>query len=384
VDRTVTPGRICHVFSTFGLGGPELRTVDIINALGPRYSHAIMPVDSSYDAAARLQSALSVRRVEPPPGKGSLLYSLSLGSALKRVAPDLVVTYNWGAIDAVLGARLRLRCPVVHVEDGLLYEEVASLKPRRVLLRRMVLRGAFATVVPSRTLERIAVNEYRVSPRKVIRIPNGVDTTRFRPRSNGAWRRSLQIPDCAVVLGWVGGLRPEKDVALLLRAFASAKLPRAWLVIVGDGTSRAAAESLTHGLGIGERVRFVGQALDPAPLYGGFDAFVASSATEQMPIALLEAMASGLPVVCTDVGDVRDMLPAAQHRLLAPPGDAARYSQALMALVEDAALRARLGSANRAHCVARYSHDRMVQRWASLYDTALASRRLRPARFQRG
>src|SRR2546430_17465070 len=113
---------------------------------------------------------------------------------------------------------------------------------------------------------------------------------------------------------------------------------------------------------------FVGQAVDPAPYYTAMDTFAMSSATEQMPNALLEAMACGLPAICTDVGDCREMLAAAGSPAIIPPDDPAQYSAALATMAERADLRAVLGRANRARCVEHYPFDLMVRRHAALYE----------------
>jgi glycosyltransferase involved in cell wall biosynthesis len=119
---------------------------------------------------------------------------------------------------------------------------------------------------------------------------------------------------------------------------------------------------------------------DPAPCLAAFDVFALSSASEQMPLALLEAMASGLPAVCTDVGDCREMLGGGGAPAVVPPGDEAAYAAALAALAARAELRAALGAANRARCVERYPADRMVRAYASLYDEALRAGRSRVQR----
>ena len=124
----------------------------------------------------------------------------------------------------------------------------------------------------------------------------------FRPGASGA-------RDGVPVIGTVAALREEKDLGRLIRAFAitSSQTP-ARLVIVGDGPERAGLEQLVARLDVGDRVSFTGHRDDTPSLYSGFDLFALTSDTEQMPMSVIEAMASGLPVVSTDVGDVRAML----------------------------------------------------------------------------
>ena len=198
-------------------------------------------------------------------------------------------------------------------------------------------------------------------------LPNGVDLARFaaaRPREGAQ----------PVVIGTVAALRPEKNIARLIRAVA--RLPAAVparLVIVGDGPERAALEALAAAEGVGGQVEFAGHRADPAPLYAGFDIFALSSDTEQMPLSVLEAMASGLPVAATDVGDVADMLDAANRPYVVAREDGA-LADALAGLAARSDLRAALGAANRARAKAEFAEADMVAAWRDLF-AGLALRR---------
>jgi glycosyltransferase involved in cell wall biosynthesis len=194
-----------------------------------------------------------------------------------------------------------------------------------------------------------------------------VDARRFQPRRDLDLRRALGVADDQLLFGFVGHLREEKNLPLLLRAFAKAHMENARLLLLGDGACRSGLEYLAQDLGIRHRVIFQGHAEDTTPYYAAFDAFVMSSATEQMPMALLEAMACGLPAVCTSAGDTEAMLgePAV------PPGDLASYALALRCMAGGADRRAALGARNRQRAVDLYSFDRMVEEYANLYRSAL-------------
>src|SRR5262249_33719656 len=141
----------------------------------------------------------------------------------------------------------------------------------------------------------------------------------------------------------VAALRAEKNVARLLRAVAA--VPGCRLVIVGDGPERPALAALAAGLGIADRVSFAGHQAETPDFYARFDLFALSSDTEQMPLSVIEAMASGLPVAATDVGDVRQMLTAENAPFVTALDDSA-LAAAIGALAADGALRRRLGAAN--------------------------------------
>jgi glycosyltransferase involved in cell wall biosynthesis len=136
---------------------------------------------------------------------------------------------------------------------------------------------------------------------------------------------------------------------------------------MGDGPERAGLQRLAVQLGIEQRIIFLGYIADPAPFYAGFDVFALSSDTEQMPIAVLEAMAAGLPIAATDVGDVRAMLAEANAPCVVPRDDAALASS-LATLLGDAPLRARIGTANRAKAMQAFGEERMFAAYAALFD----------------
>ncbi len=348
----MTPVTLLHVFSTFGPGGPQIRTIDTLTALGPEFCHLILAMDGVTTATARIPPALDYRLLSAPRSAGPLAFR----RFFRDTPCDLVLTYNWGAIEAALGARLARR-PLIHAEHGFGPDEATRRKSRRVLFRRYVLRGAHAVVVPSKVLYHIALHEYRLPLNQVHYIRNGVDLQRFAP---------APPPDRIPVIGAVANLRPEKNLDLLLHAFAALPLGSAHLLLVGDGPSRTALQQTAARLGCADRITWAGPVTDPAPLYRDIDIFALSSSTEQMPMALLEAMASGLPAVCTDVGDCSAIIGERQ----VPAGNVQAFTAALRALVENRALRQRHGAANRRRCEQLYSRDAMIEAYRALYRSA--------------
>ncbi|HEX5052490.1 MAG TPA: glycosyltransferase family 4 protein [Planctomycetota bacterium] len=350
--------RFVHVFATFGAGGPQVRAVQLLAHLGPGCEHVVMAMDGNTAAAARLPASLAVRFAERPARAGWLATVRRQRDWLEEQRPDLVLTYNWGAIETAAAAR-RLGLPRVHHEDGFGPEEVQRRLRRRSWVRRLVLREV-PVIVPSLVLQRIAVQEWRLAPDLVQHLPNGVDLQRFRPVARGA---------APALVGTVGGLRAEKDHTTLLAAFAElGGEPR--LCLVGGGPMQAALQADARARGLGDRVQFVGPVDDAVPHYTRFTVFVLPSRTEQMPIAMLEAMACGLPVVATDVGDVRAILPAEAAPCIVPAGDAHALAAALRRVLADAALAARLGAANRERVEQRYEAKSCLDRFVRVYDNA--------------
>lgn len=364
----------CHILASFDPGGFELRTVGLMNAFGGRIRHTIIATNGAYGARNRIDAAVPYDIVPPPPGKGQFSYALPLARLLRRLRPDLLLTYNWGAIDGVLAGAIARECPVLHAEDGFGPEEAHALKRRRVLARRVLLRGVHATIVPSRVLFDIARHRFRIPEQKLLYIPNGVDTDRYSPGVDRQWRSAHGIPDDAVLCGTVGRLRPEKNLDLLLRAFAQANEPRCWLAIAGDGPDLPSLARQAGALGVSERVIFAGNLLNPVPFYRNLDLFVMSSVTEQMPVALLEAMSCGLPVLATDVGDIREMLrESSTPATLVPSQNLHAYTHGLLSLAREAPLRTVLGSKNRETVLKHYTVAHMVTRYRVAYERALGT-----------
>lgn len=358
----MTALRFAHVFATFGKGGPQMRAVQLMQHLGAGCRHVVMAMDGDTGAKERLSRDLEVAFVPPPPRRGFVANVRTARRWLASVGPDLVLTYNWGAIETTIAAR-RAGLPLVHHEDGFLPDEVHTRLRRRSWLRRWALRDV-PVVVPSTVLHGIALREWRLRTDLVHLLPNGVDLQRFRPQPP---------PILDVTIGTVGGLRAEKDHGNLLRAFAQLG-PAVRLLLVGGGPLEGELRQLATTLGIADRVEFAGAIADPAAHYARLSVFVLSSRTEQMPIAMLEAMACGLPVVATDVGDVRAVLPIEAGDCVVPPGDPAALAAALRRLLGDASSRARLGARNRARVEERYEASQCLERFAAVYRaTALGS-----------
>ena len=227
------------------------------------------------------------------------------GSAglLRAWRPALLVTNNWGAIEWAM-ANLLPVARHVHIEDGFGPEERNRQLPRRALIRRLVLARS-TVVLPSRNLQRIATTIWRLPPARVRYIPNGIDLERF-----AAARTEPRAGNTPPVVGTVAALRAGKEP----RPPAARRSLRRTAGAAGDRRRRAG----TSGAGgtwrgrsdWGNACGLPGTSTIRRRVYAGFDVFALSSDTEQMPLSVIEAMAAGLPVAATDVGDVRAMLAA--------------------------------------------------------------------------
>jgi glycosyltransferase involved in cell wall biosynthesis len=374
-----------HVFATFTAAGPQVRTARLIQALGDSHRHTIVPMDGRDDARRLIGAGVQVDVLAPPRARPAVG---GLARLLRELAPDALLTYNWGSFDALLAACSRPRLPVLHHEDGFNADEARGQKQRRVLARRLVLRRARSVIVPSRVLERIARESWRVAAGRLLLIPNGIDTSGFTPADPAgreraqALRESLGIAAHDFVVGAVGHLRPVKRFDRLIEACS--RVDRAalgtrglHLLIVGDGEERQRLAALAERAPPpGGRVHFVGHQQELPPWYHALDAFALSSDSEQHPVALIEAMSCGLPVAATDVGDVRQVLPAQQHEALATADEAGAQllAAALSRLASDQRLRARLADVNRQRVLERYAFDAMLAAYRRAYANLLPDR----------
>lgn len=366
------PVRILHCHSTFALGGKEARAVRLMNAFGSAARHVVVSgVPDALGARAAIAQGIRVDFPEsfpPLAGPPSLARLKVIATAMRGF--DLILTYNWGAMDAVMAKRVFARDlpPLIHHEDGFNVDEAVRLKPERNLFRRIGLSAAAGLAVPSQRLETIARTVWKQPPARVHRIANGIDVKAY------ARKPTVAIPGLSrargeVVIGTVAGLRPVKNLPMLVRAAAT--VPQAKLVIVGEGPERDAILSEAARIGFADRIVMPGFMSDPQHFIGHFDIFALSSDSEQAPIALIEAMAAGLPVVATRVGDVGDMIAAANEPFIVR--DEAAFARALRELAGAKAMRVSIGNANRIKAGRDFDDSLMIGRYRALYESAMAA-----------
>lgn len=369
------PLRVLHLHSSFNAGGKELRCAHLINAFGPALSHTIVSAERGAHGAA---TAIKWPNKAVYPDFPSLT-GRPLPGRLRKLAQameghDLVLTYNWGAMDAVMAHTLFAGVlglpPLIHHEDGFNQDEAAGLKASRNWYRRIALGRAAALVVPSQRLEAIALDAWQQPPGRVVRIPNGIPTSRYagKPKPDAIPRVVKRKGE--LWLGTIAGLRPVKNLPRLVRAFAG--MPEPWqLVILGEGPEREAIREEALRQDVAHRVHLPGFVADPAAVIGLFDLFALSSDSEQFPISVVEAMAAGLAVVAPAVGDIPAMLSTENAAVVSPAGDEVALAGRLVALAGDANLRRKLGKANQIKALAEFDEATMIAAYRRVYAAAL-------------
>jgi len=363
--------KILHLHSTFDAGGKELRNVRLINAWGKEVDHAIVSGDLDRRSAAHMiGKAPRINWPKFPSLTGKPTPGRLIKLAKAMAGNDLICTYNWGAIDAVMAHtvfadQFKLP-PLVHHEDGFNEDEAKRLKKRRNWYRRIALGRSAALVVPSATLEDIALNVWDQPRTRVRRIPNGIDTRAFAAPAKRDVLPGLLKHKGELWVGTLAGLRKVKQLDMLVGAMA--RLPDEWhLVIAGEGPEREALQAQAEQLGLEDRVHLPGFVKEPQKLIGHFDIFALSSHSEQFPISVVEAMAAGLPVVAPRVGDVGSMVASENGPSLTEVGDAAGLAESLLKLASDAKERKRIGQANKQKARSEFDEQRMIERYRALY-----------------
>src|SRR5690242_13056955 len=365
---------ILHVHSTFALGGKEARAVRLMNAFGDAARHTIVSaMPDQLSAREAIAPGIRYEIAQDPPaltGKPSIGRYEAIARFMSRF--DLVLTYNWGAMDAVMAARAFAKRvpPVVHHEDGFNADEAEGLKPQRNMYRRVALGAAKALVVPSETLEDIALKTWKQPPARVHRIPNGVAVDRYAEPPKPDAIPGFHRKKGEVVIGTLAGLREVKNLPMLVRAVAGVPVSTR-LVIVGEGPERARIEGAAKAMDMADTLHLPGFLAEPWRYIGLFDIFALSSKSEQFPIAVIEAMAAGLPVSSPHVGDVSRMLSMANYPYVTPTVDEVLLRDSLTLFAKDAEKREAVGKANQQRARADYDEKAMIARYAALYGDAL-------------
>jgi glycosyltransferase involved in cell wall biosynthesis len=288
---------------------------------------------------------------------------------LREQRVDLVHAHMWGS--SFWGCLLGRACgvPVIAHEHTWAYRG----KPYRRFLDGYVI-GRLATVFLTVANKDLMVEWEHVPADKVELMPNPYIP---RPRAEGDLRAELGIEADAPVVGTAARMRPQKALEVLIDAFArvSRELPRARLVLAGDGPCRTRLERRVGESGLGDRVTFLGMREDIDVVLRALDVAAMSSAFEGSPLFGFECMANEVPLVATAVGGLTDVFEHDRTALLVPPGDSEALAAAIVSLLRDPARRHRIAAAALAE-LDQYSVERVVERYVRLYER-IATRRAR-------
>lgn len=356
---------VLHVFFSFRVGGSEVRTAQLINRLGPTYQHTIISLNGKMEAIDLVSKTANTRFIGAKDiGWGhSLKTLLAIRRKIKSIQPDLMICYGWASSSWIITNSFLKICPDICAVEGFGTEEAAGEFPIRKLLRKIFYTRCSAILSCSSTISNIAMKSWRVPPEKLFFIPNGIDTDLFVrepvPEENNKKR---------CVIGIVASLIQVKNPLLLLDAFNSLCADHdIELQIIGEGPLRGEIEEFITNHNLTNKIILAGYQRNPADFICKMDIFCLSSESEQMPMTVLEAMSCGLPVVSTNVGDVKEMVSEPNKRFIVKNKDVTVYREALQELILNKELRLLIGNENRSRCLSLYSINKMVAAHDKLY-----------------
>lgn len=365
--------RILHTESSRVMGGQERRVLAESRGMRDR-GHAVwIATPAEGDLAARATAAgldvipLSFPRATLP------ATALRLRAQIARLAPDVVNSHSSGdSWPCALAFAVRPgRCALVRSRH-------VSAAVRPGALHRFLYGRADHVITTGERVRGDLADTGLVPRDRSTSIPTGVDTTAFRPdpETRTRSRADLELHEDGFVLGAVAYMRSDKGHAVLLRGMPAVleRRPDTVLVLVGDGPERPALQTLAERLGLAGAVRFLGLREDVSRLLPAFDVFCQpSTRNEGVPQAVVQASASGLPVIGTEVGGIPEVVRHGESGLLVAPGDVGALARAAIRLASDPSLRARMGAAGRAHAADAFSIERMLDRTERAYAAALAA-----------
>lgn len=365
--------RIMHVVNNLGKGGLENGLVNLIQQMDPHvFEHVVCTIRGLGPNVERLPLE-RVQVVNLADGASSSLVQMpALGRAMRRFRPDIVHSRNWGAIEAVLAARLVRTGAVVHSEHG--FETKASAKEprRRVYFRRLAYELADRVLAVSHQLRDLHARRTGFPARKITVIHNGVDPGRFFAdlESRARVRRELGVAESDFCIGCVANLVPVKDHATLLESAAAlAEHVPAWrLLIIGEGPEEPKLKAFVAAHPAWkDRVSFLGSSSRVPELLRAMDVFVLPSLAEGICNSLLEAMSTGVAVIAADVGGNPEVVVDHESGLLFPAGDVSSLTNHLLRVATQPPLRAQLGQRALERVRSEFSIDSMVRAYEQLY-----------------
>lgn len=358
-----------------------MRAVALANGMAAdetceRQENLVLSLNGDFSCVEKFSNDVLWQRVElaSEGPRGIVRRLLEARRVIRSADPDVVVTYNWGAIEWAAANLLPSLVPGVkpprrhiHIDDGFGPEEADGQIRRRVLFRRLVLSRHARVVFPSRTLYRLARDVWRLPVEHLEYVPNGIDLEPYGEVTRQEAREAYGLPRDKLVIGTLATLRPEKNLIRLIEVFDQLRVEiDCHLVIAGEGRERGALEARAREMGLADAISFLGFIESPHTILPAFDVFALSSDTEQMPLSIMEAMAAGLPIASLDVGDIRQMV-AEEARPYVSGRNASALVASLRELLERSMVRETCGKANRKLAESEFGAVKMLASWKNLF-----------------
>lgn len=380
LKRTPQPPLIAHIIHRLAAGGLENGLVNLINHLPPeKYRHAIVCLTDYTDFRDRIRRMdVPVIALHKRDGKDLGIYP-RMWKTLRSLNPDIVHTRNLSAMEHAIIARLAAVAGRIHGEHGRDIYDLDGKSFKYKILRQLASRSIQQYITVDADLLNWLTDFIGIQANRIIRIHNGVDIHRFQPRTGA--RKPLApagfLPGNALVIGTVGRMHPVKDPLNLVHAFVQLvhsdvslkKYLR--LVMVGAGPLREKCLQILNETETATLAWLPGHHDDVPGLMGLLDLFILPSLREGMSNTILEAMASGLPVIATQVGGNPELIEENKTGMLVPPANAVKLAEAIGSYIKNPEKLRQQGQAGRAKVEKEFSIQAMVKRYTQVYDAVL-------------
>ncbi|HUE73638.1 MAG TPA: GT4 family glycosyltransferase PelF [Pirellulaceae bacterium] len=366
---------ICQLVHTLNVGGAELLARQFAEAARDRYRFVFVCLDAPGVMAEELAAQGYAIEVIGRKAGFDLACAWRLGRVLRRHGVELVHAHQYAPFFYAMLARMMgmRHLPIIFTEHGRDYPDYPRLK--RKVANRLLLRRCDRVVAVGNCVRDALIQNEGLPPDRVEVIYNGVDISRYDPQRplRDAVRKELGYDQGEILIMQVARLNRLKDHPTALRAMArlAKDCPQARLVLVGDGEERPALEKLTDELGLRGVVRFLGTRSDVARLLQAADIFLLSSISEGIPLTIIEAMATGLPCVATDVGGIAEVIIDGETGRLADARDADALADRLRALIGEPERARRMGAAGCIRAEGHFSDAAMHASYGKIYGELL-------------
>lgn len=376
------PPLVAHVIFRLAVGGLENGLINLINRIPDReFRHAIVCIDGFTDFRKRIdRDDVEIIAINKKPGTDAAAL-VRLYKEFRRLQPSVVHTRNIAALDALLPALLAGVKVRIHGEHGWDIGDVDGGSAKHRFLRRVHAPLIKRYVTVSKHLESYLTKDVGIDRARVSQIYNGVDTSKYRPAHPGE-RQHLPLRqkfgETAVLIGTVGRLNPVKDQMSLVEAFVRLlqRYPEmretVRLVVVGDGPVRDRIQGRVTAAGLEDLAWIPGSRDDVSQILRSLDVFVLPSLAEGVSNTILEAMASGVPVVATAVGGNVELVEDGLTGSLVAPADSAALSDAIADYVRSPDRRRRHGLAARGVAEEKFGIAQMVDAYRTTYQNLLS------------
>ncbi len=360
--------KIAHVSASLHYGGKENGVVNLVNGLDPKiFENYIFTYVRGGALALRVDpTRCRVVELGDKLGGDYRLY-FKLAREFRRYRIHIAHTHSWAtAMEGIIGAKMARVPIIIHGEHGTMKTDTKL----HIQIQRRLWNATDQVLSVSQALRENLHKKFDFSKERIRVVANGVDLSRFDLSRNGVdYKARLGLPPNALVFGAIGRAVPVKAYPILLQAagLVFSEIPNAHLVLVGDGPLLDELVQSAQDAGILNRVHFLGARKDVPEILRALDVYVLSSESEGMSNTILEAMASGRPVIATAVGGNPELVVDGETGLLVPPNDPAALAVAITKLLREPEQRRQMGVLSRQRIEEKFSLEVMVRHYAEVY-----------------